>query len=88
MRMVAPRTGAPEVTIAEEQTDYSPLVAAVYEQDGQRILLTRWRLDDEERARIAAGEDLYLSVMTFNNPLQPVSLQVGAPEWSTEAPRG
>jgi hypothetical protein len=88
MRMVAPRTGAPEVTIAEEQTDYSPLVAAVYEQDGQRILLTRWRLDDEERARIAAGEDLYLSVMTFNNPLQPVSLRVGAPEWSTEAPRG
>jgi hypothetical protein len=86
MRMVAPRTGAPEVTIAEDQEEYSPLVAAVYCFEGQRTLLTRWRLSDEDRARIAAGEDLYLSVMTFNNPLQPVSLQVGAPEWSTEAP--
>ena len=78
MRMVAPRTGAPEVTIAEDQTDYMPLVAARYD-DG--VLLTRWRMDDAERARVAAGEDVYLAVMTFGKPLQPISMQVGPEGW-------
>jgi hypothetical protein len=78
MRMVAPRTGADEITIAEDQLEYKPLVAARYQtEDGHQMLLTRWRFTDEERARIAGGEDLYLGVMTFGQPLQPLAPQVG-----------
>jgi hypothetical protein len=78
MRMVAPRTGAPEVTIAEDQTAYSPLVAARYD-DG--VLLTRWRMNEADRAKVAAGEDLYIAVMTFGGPIQPMSVQIGDDGW-------
>lgn len=82
MHMVAPRTGALEVTLAEDQLEYKPLVAAVYETEaGARVLLTRWRFSDEDRARIAAGEDLYLGVMTFGQPLQPLMVGVGPEGW-------
>ena len=37
---------------------------------------TRWQLTDEERAAIAAGADLMLSVLTFRQPLQPVIMGV------------
>lgn len=81
MRMVAPRTGAPEVTLAEDQLEYRPLTVAAYQHNDRPgkafMLLSRWRLSDEERRRIAAGEDLYLAVCTFGDPMQPVSLQVG-----------
>lgn len=85
MRMIAPRTGAEEITIAEDQLEYKPLVAARYvTEDGVPVLLTRWRLTDEERALIAEGADLYLSVMTFGQPLQPLSLQVGPDGWEVQ----
>lgn len=81
MRMVAPRTGADEVTVGEDQLEYSPLVAAQYvEEEGRQMLLTRWRFSDEDRARVAAGEDLYLGVLT-QHPLQPLSVQVGPEGW-------
>lgn len=74
--MVAPRTGAEEITIAEDQLEYKPLVAARYQTpEGVPVLLTRWKLDDAERAKVAAGEDLYLSLMTFGNPLPPLQVQ-------------
>lgn len=87
MHMVAPRTGAEEVTLAEDQVEYKPLVAAVYrapEYGDAIMLLTRWRFTDEERARIAAGEDLYLGVLTSGQPLQPLAPQVGPEGWEVE----
>lgn len=82
MRMIAPRTGAEEITLAEDQLEYRPLVAALYETaEGVPVLLTRWRFTDEERAAIAAGEDLYLGVMTFGKPLQPLMAGVGPAGW-------
>lgn len=80
MRMIAPRTGAHEITLAEDQLEYKPLVAAVYVRPdfgNAPMLLTRWTFTEEERAAIAAGEDLYLGVLTFGQPLQPLSVQVG-----------
>lgn len=85
MHMVAPRTGAEEVTVAEDQLEYKPLVAARYQTpDGVPVLLTRWRFTDEDRARVAAGGDLYLSVMTFGQPLQPIGVQIGPDGWMME----
>lgn len=83
--MVAPRTGAPEVTIAEDQLEYLPITVAVYGDNaelGPRQLLTRWTFTDEERARIADGEDVYFALMTFGNPMQPVCATVGGEDWA------
>lgn len=81
MRMVAPRTGAPEITLAEEQTELRPMVVARYDYEEGEVLLSRWRLTDEERQQIADGEDIYLGVLTFGMPMQPVAIQVGPEGW-------
>lgn len=90
MRMRAPRMGAfPEITIAEEQEEYAPLTAApvtfVTFSDGSKAVVSRWTFTDEERARIAAGDDLYVTLLTFGRRMQPISLTVGVPDF-VEAP--
>lgn len=77
--MIAPRTGAEEITVAEEQLEYKPLTCAVYREEatGNVFLLSRWTFTLEERVRVALGEDLYISHLTFGGPLQPLSVQVG-----------
>lgn len=85
MRMRAPRLGEqfPEITIAEDQEQYMPItVAPVTFSDGAFGIVSRWTFTPEERARIAAGEDLYVTLMTFRQPMQPISLDVGRPEWA------
>jgi hypothetical protein len=82
--MVSPNVGLPEVTVAEDQHDYLALTAAVVEwRDGSRGILTRWRLTDDERRRIAGGEDLYVTLLTFGQPMQPLGIDVGTPEYIT-----
>lgn len=83
MRPVAPRTGAEEITVAEDQHEYVPLVVALHADpggSGSPVLLTRWRLSEEERAAIAAGEDLYVGCLTFGERLQPLLVTVGDPK--------
>lgn len=77
MRPVAPRIGAPEITLAEEQHDYLPITAAVYQGVLGTEVVTRWQLTPEDRARLLAGEDLYLRVLTFGQPLQPLAPTIG-----------
>jgi hypothetical protein len=79
MRAIAPRTGAPEVTLAEEQEQYFPITAGVYRwNDGSVSLLTRWTFTPEERAAITAGEDVYIGQLYFPgaNPIAMTPLQV------------
>ena len=78
MRMIAPRTGAPEVTIAEEQEEYKPVTAALYDYaDGTRGILTRWQPSPEERAAILAGEDIYVQQLNFGTPMTPMIVRCG-----------
>lgn len=80
MRPVAPRVGLPEITLAEDQLEFSPIVVALHVYgDGTGAMVTRWRLDDAERAQLAAGADLYLC--TLGSGFRPVMLTVGAPDW-------
>jgi len=88
VRAVAPRVGLPEVTLAEEQPDYLPLTVAVWKDPaGQVGVLTRWRPSREDLVRLAAGEDLYISLLTFGQPMQPMVVQVGAEGWAPDDPR-
>jgi hypothetical protein len=85
VRPVAPRTGAPEVQVAEEQEEYAPLAMAVYlDPAGTRMLLSRWTFTDEERRRIAAGEDLYVHQLNFGGGITPFGCQVGPEGWTVE----
>lgn len=85
MRPIAPRTGAPEVTVAEEQLEYLPITVARYEfTDGSKGILTRWTLTPEERARIAAGEDFYVMQLNFGSPMTPMEARVGAADWTVD----
>lgn len=81
MRFIAPRTGAPEVDIAESQHEYKQLVGAVYvnSQYGPTAteLVFRITMSEEERLQIAKGADIFLGVLTFGRPLQPLTIQVG-----------
>lgn len=78
MKPVSPQTGAKEITVAEDQEEYISYPAALYLTEPDRLtVLSRWTFTDEERLRVAAGEDLFLGIITDGNPVQPVILQVG-----------
>lgn len=63
----------------EGQPDYNPLVTRVY--SGGHVALTKWHLSLEEREAILDGADLYLHILTFGNPIQPISLWIeGSPD--------
>lgn len=79
MRPIAPRIqGADEFVVAEEQLQYMPVVACLVQFDDELSRVCRWTFTPEERAKIAAGEDLY-----FGTPararLTPHWLCVGFP---------
>ena len=83
MRAIAPRTGAPEVTVAEEQPEYLPITVAMYEDEhGAVYRVTRWTFSPEERERIARGEDVYVSQVSFGQaPMTPLMVNCGPADW-------
>lgn len=48
--------------------------------------LSRWRPSDEERQRIADGDDIYLWLQCGVGKQPPVQLTVGPPQTTEEAP--
>mgnify|MGYP001567924825 CR=1 FL=1 len=62
-----------EIVFAKNQPEYLPL-PVLRTKDG--VVLSRWRLTDAERAAVADGADILLTVMTFNAPLQPFRIEV------------
>jgi hypothetical protein len=39
-------------------------------------VVSRWKLDDEERSRIAQGADILLTQMIFDGPYNPIQMEV------------
>lgn len=64
-----------ELLIAKDQPEYIPLRALI-SAEASGILLTRWTPDPEQRQAIAAGADIFLELMTFKQPVQPILLRV------------
>lgn len=62
-----------ETVIARDQPEYRELPAIVV---ADRVV-TRWKLSAEEASRVLEGKDIYLTILTFGNPMQPVLLEVG-----------
>jgi hypothetical protein len=61
---------------AENQPEYIPL--PVHKTD-DGIVISCWKLTLKERLKILFCGNLWLSVMTFNHPLQPLYLSVDSP---------
>lgn len=57
------------VTYGTNQSEYLPLPAHKTE-DGQAVFC--FELDEEERKRIAETGEVWVSLLTFNRPLQPI----------------
>ena len=72
--VLAPEFVNSEVVYAKDQPQYKPL-PVLRRDDG--VLLSRWKLTDEAPQAIANGADLFLFNWTFNQPLQPVAIEVG-----------
>jgi hypothetical protein len=67
-----------EIIVAESQSDiYNPLRALSL--DNKRKTLSRWSFSREERLAIYHGADLWLCLMNFRQPLQPVQLFISNP---------
>ena len=73
----------PEGSIARvlngPRNEYQDL-PSVLTPDGK--VISRWVPSAEERAAIMRGEDIFLTVCTFNTPLQPVMVTVGPIDWT------
>jgi hypothetical protein len=88
MRMIRPRLDAPQITIAEEQDEFKPVTAAlVYnplyapvqtDHGALNAIVLAFRPDAEERAQLAAGEDIYVSLLTFLRPMPGIIVGVGS----------
>lgn len=68
-----------ETVYAKDQPAYLPLPAIVM-QGPEREVLTRWELTNEEKILLLSGGQIYLSIWTFGQPLQPIRLVVAKPE--------
>lgn len=69
--------GSRRVTYAKDQPQYLPLPAVV---DPSGVVTTEWELTVEELETLMVGGRLRLHLHTFNQPLQPVRLEVAPPE--------
>lgn len=82
-----------EVVYAKNQPEYNPLRTLV-EPGADGAVLSRWSPTLEQRQRIAAGEDIYLRLLTFRQRLQPIQLfiarenRVAVPEHDARACAG
>ena len=73
---IVPGFDMPTVVYAKDQPQYIPLPA--YRTD-DGMVVTRWRGTWKERLRFLLFGDLWLSMLTYNQPLQPVKLELTCP---------
>lgn len=65
------RWGVSEIVFAKDQKQYIPLPAIKFD-DG--LVVTRWKLSFREWLDLLFGGNVYLGVLTHNQPLQPIRL--------------
>ena len=67
--------GWDQVTFAENQPEYLSLPAAVSPCD-TKIVMTEWIPSVEDLEKILSGGKIRAKQLTFNNPLQPLRVEV------------
>ncbi len=84
MEFIRPRLLAPVVRVAERQEEYEPIdaVQAVnphyWAANGcHNTMIMAVSLTGEERQRIINGESIYIALLTYGRPQQPLLVSVG-----------
>lgn len=62
---------------AKHQPEYKQLPAHVVEEDPEGRVTSAWGMSWKERFRVLLTGRVYLQMLTFRQPLQPVVLGVG-----------
>ena len=65
-----------EVVFAKDQPQYLPLRTLVSKGGEQRVI-SRWTLTEDQRKAVADGADIFLMLLTFGEPLQPIQIATG-----------
>ena len=73
------------ITYAKDQPQYNPLVA---QKSVDGIVTSCWRLNIWERLKILFTGRIFLQVLTFNKPLQPLKMVVSNPIMATDHQEG
>lgn len=73
---VVPGFDLPVTTFAKDQPEYNPL-PSWRSEDG--TVVTRWHLSWKDRLLVLFGGSIWLTVLTFNQKLQPVKLTSACP---------
>lgn len=68
------------VVFGANQPEYIPLPAQVNAKVDTGIVLTCWKLSPEELKKVQETGVIWLEMLTFNQPLQPVRLDVDKPD--------
>jgi hypothetical protein len=63
------------IVFAENQPEYTPLPALKFDTS-QGEVVTCWKLSFKERLKILMFGKIWLSVLTFNQPLSPIYMSV------------
>lgn len=66
-----------EVIFAKDQSEYNDLPAVRF-ANGE--VITRWKLTFIERLKLLFSGNLYLHLLTFNRPLQPIKFSFSEAE--------
>lgn len=70
------------ILLAKYQTEYQPLYTYRRKDSEMRGEITIcWKFSWKERLLILLHGKFWLTVLTFNNPLQPISLHIDKPVW-------
>lgn len=67
------------VVYGENQPEYIPLPAYKVPDDPKGAIVTKWKLSPEELEKVQETGEIYLSMLTFNEPMQPVMLTTDFP---------
>ena len=77
----------PEVPIAKDQPEYQTL-PSIQLGDKEGTIVTRWELTWKERLQVLFGGSIWLMVMTFKHPVQPLIMSAKCPMDHTAMRKG
>jgi hypothetical protein len=82
MQYLQPRDGpvidgreSEEVVFAKDQPEYIPLRCLVGIGVDRRVT-SRWTLTPKQRQMVLDGADIYLTLLTYGQPLQPILMGI------------
>lgn len=70
--------GSRPVIMGKDQPEYLPL-PAIKTPDGK--VITRWKPSAEDLRKLAAGEDVFVTLWTFGQPMNPIHVAIGPSNW-------